>query len=284
MTGGDMAAGSCTAECDPVAYDHSRPAMARLWVRWGGGKDYNPADKALGDKVKAHFPQVTSIARQRLAFRSRVVRALAGGHGIDQFLVAGVDMPQIDEVHAVAQSINPRARVVYCDADVLVMTYAEAMFAGESPGACGFVRAGLDDPGAMLEGAAETLDLDRPVAVLLINSLDLLPEPQAVAALAAFRAILAAGSYVAFCHLTAEHDRGLAALGDVCADTSPGPPRVRDLASLERLCAGMVMVPPGLVSAPAWRPDPGPWPVPTDVDLRCGVGEVCGQQRRRRAL
>ncbi|GAA1892823.1 SAM-dependent methyltransferase [Actinomadura bangladeshensis] len=246
-------------------------AMPRLWAFWGGGKDFNPADRALGETVAARFPQVETLALHRLAFRSRVVRALVGECGVDQLLVVGVDMPMHDEVHQVAHSVNPDARVVYADADALAMLYAEAMFRGRI-NTCGFVRAGLDDPRAVLDGAAATLDLRRPVAVLLINSLDVLTDPQAVEALAAFRAALAAGSYIGFCHLTAEYDHGLAALGSVCAETSPGPPRVRTPNALAAFCAGMVMIRPGLVSAPVWRPDPGPWPVTADVDLWCGVG------------
>ncbi|WP_240808536.1 SAM-dependent methyltransferase [Actinomadura geliboluensis] len=253
------------------AYDGDRAAMARLWAFWGDGKDFNPVDRALGERVIAHFPQVESLALHRLAFRSRVVRALVGECGVDQLLVVGVDMPTHDEVHQVAQAVNPDARVVYADADALVMLHARAMFRGRV-GACGFVQAGLDEPRTVLDGAAATLDLRRPVAVLLINSLDVLTDAQAVAALAAFRASLAAGSYIALCHLVAEYDRGLAVLGSICADINPGPPRVRTPEALAACCTGMVMIRPGLVSAPVWRPDPRPWPVTADVDLWCGVG------------
>ena len=268
MPFGRRAAGSACGG----GYDLGRAAMSRLWAFWGGGKDFGPVDRALGERVAARFPQVESLARQRLAFRIRVVRALVDERGVDQVLVAGVDMPMHDEVHTIAPSINPRARVVYADADELVMLHAEVFFYADRAGTCGFVKAGLDDPRAVLEGAAATLDLDRPVAVLLINSLDVLSDPQAVAALSAFRTVLAPGSYIALCHLTAEHDRGLAGLGSMCAGISPAPPCVRSPVALEPFCAGMVMLSPGLVSAPVWRPDPGPWPVATSVDLWCGVG------------
>ncbi|TMR38183.1 SAM-dependent methyltransferase [Actinomadura geliboluensis] len=244
--------------------------MARLWAFWGGGKDFNPADRALGETVAARFPQITSLAQHRIAFRTRVTWDLAV-RGIDQLLVVGVDMPLHDEVHTIAQAVNPGARVVYADADELTMLYADVFYSAEF-GGCGFVQAGPDDPRAVLDGAAATLDLDRPVGLLLINSLDLLCDPQAVAALSVFRETLAAGSHIAFCHLTACQDRGLADLGSMCAGISPGPPCVRTPAALETLCVGMERVPPGLVPVPAWRPEPGPWPVAEDVDLWCGVG------------
>lgn len=254
-------------------YDGNRPAIARLWAFWGGGKDFNPVDRALGEKVAARFPQIESLARHRLAFRSRVTRALVG-EGVDQLLVVGVDLPMHDEIHTIAQSINPDARVVYADTDQLVMLHASACFFSDHAGICGFVRAGVEDPCAVLNGAADTLDLNRPVAVLLINSLDVLGDPQAVAALTAFRTELAAGSYIALCHLTAEHDRRLVELGRMCAEIAPGPPGVRNPAVLETLCAGMVIVEQGLVPAPTWRPAPGQRPVPSGVDLWCGVGRI----------
>ncbi|MEU8346650.1 SAM-dependent methyltransferase [Spirillospora sp. NPDC048832] len=97
---GDMAFDWCAAEREFTGgYDGDRAAIARLWAFWGGGKDYNPADRALGEAVVARFPQIESLARHRLAFRSRVVRALVSD-GVDQVLVAGVDMPMHDEVHA----------------------------------------------------------------------------------------------------------------------------------------------------------------------------------------
>lgn len=252
-------------------YDGDRAAMARLWTFWSGEKDFNPADRILGETVVARFPRITSLARHRLAFRSRVVRALVGECGVDQVLVAGVDMPMYDEVHQVAHAVNPDARVVYADADELVMLHARAMFRGRL-NTCGFVQAGLDDPHAVLDGAAATLNLDRPVGLLLINSLDLLPDPQAVAALAAFRTALATGSCIAVCHLTAEHDHRLVELAGLCAAASPGPPCIRNPKVLATLYAGLEMIEPGLVPEPAWRPEPGPWPIPDDVDLWCGVG------------
>ncbi|MEU5992838.1 SAM-dependent methyltransferase [Spirillospora sp. NPDC047418] len=269
---GDMAFDCRAAEGERNGgYDSNRAAISRLWAFWGRGKDYNPADRALGETIAARFPQIESVARHRLVFRSRVVRALAS-EGVDQVLVAGVDMPTHDEVHTIAQSVNPGARVVYADADELVMLHAGAYFNSNRAGTCAFVRAGLDNPRAVVSGAADALDLDRPVAVLLINSLDVLSDPQAVAAVFAFRKALVAGSRIAFCHLTAEYDRGLGSLGSMCAGISPGPLCVRNPAALETFCTGMELLTPGLVPAPVWRPDPGPWQVPTSVDLWCAVG------------
>lgn len=260
-----------TAERDPDGgYDGDRAAMARLWAFWSDAKDFNPVDRALGEQVVERLPQIKSLAQHRIAFRARVTRALVE-RGIDQLLVVGTDMPLRDEVHQVAQAVNPDARVVYSDADALTMLYADVFYQPEF-GGCGFVQAGPDEPHAVLDGAAATLDLNRPVGVLLINSLDLLCDPQAVAALSVFRETLATGSCIAVCHLTAEHDHHLVELGSLCAAASPGPPCVRTPDALATLCAGLEMIEPGLVPAPAWRPEPGPWPVPDDVDLWCGVG------------
>lgn len=259
-----------TAERDlDGGYDGGRAAMARLWAFWSGGKDFHPIDRVLGEKVAERFPQIKSLAQQRIAFRARVTRALVE-RGVYQLLVVGTDMPLRDEVHTIARTVTPGARVVYADADALVMLYADVFHRAEFR-SCGLVKAGPDDPRAVLDGAAATLNLDRPVGVLLINSLDLLSDPQAVAALSVLRKALAAGSCIAFCHLTAWQDHGLADLASMCADITPGPPCVRTPDALATLCAGLEMIEPGLVPAPAWRPDPGPR-LADDVDLWCGVG------------
>ncbi|WP_301175521.1 SAM-dependent methyltransferase [Actinomadura geliboluensis] len=260
-----------TAERDFAGgYDLDRPAMSRLWNFWGDGKDFNPADRALGETVAARFPQIKSLAQHRIAFRARVTRALAE-RGIDQLLVVGTDMPLRDEVHTIAQAVNPDARIVYSDADELTLLHADVFYRAEF-GGCGFVQAGPDEPREVLYGAAATLNLDRPVGLLLINSLDVLTDPKAVAALAAFRAGLATGSCIAVCHLTAEHDHHLVELAGLCAAVNTGPPCIRNPKALATLYAGLEMIEPGLVPVPAWRPEPGPWPIPDGVDLWCGVG------------
>lgn len=276
VTRGDTALALMAAERCMHGFDTSQPCLPRLWNFWAGGKDHYLADRDFGLRVQERFPQFPALARHRLAFRARAVRTLVGELGIDQLLVAGADLPLHDEVHAVAQQITPEVRVVYAAADEMVMAYTEALFWSAKPGTRGFVPAGLDEPDALLDGAAQTLDLGRPIGVLLINSLDALDDVRASAAMRVVRAAVPFGSHVAVCHLTAEYDRELVAFGAICAQRLPDPPGIRSPACVQALCAGMTMIPPGFVSAPWWRPEPSPWPDPAPVDLWCGIGRIEG--------
>jgi len=72
-------------------------------------------------------PQVVTGARANRAFLTRVVRYLAGGCGVRQFLDIGTGLPAPDSTHQVAQAIAPVGRVVYADNDPLVLVYARAL-------------------------------------------------------------------------------------------------------------------------------------------------------------
>ena len=74
-------------------------------------------------------------------------------------------------------------------------------------GAVAAVDGKLTDPGALLAGAAETLDFRQPVAVLLPSTLPFIPRTARVAAiLSTLVAALPRGSYLALCHVASDLD------------------------------------------------------------------------------
>ncbi|MFG2245817.1 SAM-dependent methyltransferase [Spirillospora sp. NPDC048823] len=260
----------------------SMPSMPRLWNFWAGGKDNFLADRRFGERVEALYPRIVDMAHYRIAFRARVVRTLVGEHGIGQLLVAGTDLPLRDEVHHVAQQVDPMVRVAYADPDPLVMAHARALLNSTWSDACEHIEAGLEDPAALLEGVQGTLDLAEPVGVLLINSLDGLNETTATRALDVLCAALPRGSCIAICNLTGATCRGLATLGAAQGIRVAGLPNDRAPADVRALFAGLDLVDPGVVSLPHWRPEPSPWPRSRPVDVWCGVGRVPGARPDRR--
>ena len=52
------------------------------------------------------------------------------GAGITQFLDIGSGLPTNQNVHQVAQAVNPDARVVYADIDPVVVNHAQALLSG----------------------------------------------------------------------------------------------------------------------------------------------------------
>jgi len=52
------------------------------------------------------------------------------GEGITQFLDIGSGLPTNQNVHQVAQAVNPDSRVVYADIDPVVVSHAQALLSG----------------------------------------------------------------------------------------------------------------------------------------------------------
>ena len=66
---------------------------ARVYNVWLGGKDHYAADRHAADEVMRRSPQVVAGALANRHFLARVVRFLAAGCGIRQFLDIGTGLP-----------------------------------------------------------------------------------------------------------------------------------------------------------------------------------------------
>jgi hypothetical protein len=133
------------------------------------------------------------------------VQFLSAEAGIRQFLDVGSGLPSGENVHQVAQSIAPQARIVYVDNDPIVQLHAKTLLAGTPEGAIAFLGADLRDPGNILHEAAKTLDFGQPRAVLLLGILHSIGDQDDPYGLV--RRLVQAipgGSYLAICHLTAD--------------------------------------------------------------------------------
>jgi hypothetical protein len=149
--------------------DASVPNSARIWNYWLGGKDNYPVDREAGEQFRAIFPEIVEVARSTRAFLNRAVRYLAGEAGVRQFLDIGTGLPTAENTHEVAQRVAPEPRIVYVDNDPVVLAHARALLTS-TEGVTAYVDADLHDPGRILELSAHTLDLNRPVAVMLLGS------------------------------------------------------------------------------------------------------------------
>ncbi|MGH1554929.1 SAM-dependent methyltransferase [Streptomyces sp. L7] len=66
--------------------------------------------------------------------------------GIRQFLDIGTGIPTEPNLHQVAQSVSPDAKVVYADNDPIVLRHAEALLHGAPEGSTEYVHADVRDP------------------------------------------------------------------------------------------------------------------------------------------
>jgi S-adenosyl methyltransferase len=262
---------------DPYEIDTSVAHAARRYNYWLGGSVNFEADRISGETWAAAFPTVRIAARENRRFLHRAVTFLVKEAGIRQFLDIGTGIPSADNVHEVAQSIEPDIRVVYVDNDPIVLAHARRLLDSTPGGATAYIHADLHDPAAILGNAdlRGALDLSRPVALMLIAVLHFLQDDEApYAKVATLTGALAPGSYLAMSHGTADFIAPEArAAFDVGLERdrrlSRAPSTPRDRAAFARFFAGMELVPPGVVALPDWRSELPHDERPSAADVSC---------------
>jgi len=268
-------------DSDPFEIDASVAHPARRYNYWLGGTDNFEVDRTSGDAVAAAFPAIRIAAQEHRRFLRRVVTFLVKEAGVRQFLDIGTGIPSADNVHEVAQSIAPESHVVYVDNDPIVLAHAQRLLAAGPGGETAYLHADLRDPGAILRhpDLRRTLDLDQPVALLLIAVLHFLDDADdPYGHVATLTGALPPGSYLAISHGTrdfvpSEFDGKIDAWKE--RDRSRDPFVFRDRAEFARFFAGMELVPPGIQSISEWRND-DPQASAADSSSYGAVGQLPG--------
>jgi S-adenosyl methyltransferase len=236
--------------------DTSLPHPARVYNYFLGGTDNFEADRVAAEAAIKTFPRTAESARAARAYLRRVVRFLAAEAGIRQFLDIGSGLPSGENVHQVAQSITPEARVVYVDNDPIVLLHAQTLLAGSPEGGVAFLDADLRDPETILSEAAKTLDFSQPMAVLLLGILHSVGDqydPRGIV----HRLVRALpdGSYLAIGHLTADIYPEMIEFARALNERQIDEPLVlRDHAQVTSFFDGLDLLDPGVVELSKWRP------------------------------
>ncbi|MGW2509749.1 SAM-dependent methyltransferase [Streptomyces scopuliridis] len=239
----------------PRRIDTSVPHSARIWNYWLGGKDHFAADQEAGDAYREVFPLIGTFARESRGFLRRSVTYLAAEAGMTQFLDLGAGLPTVNNTHEVAQRIVPTARVVYVDHDPLVLLHVHALLTSTAEGATAYIEADMRDTDAVLDGAAETLDMSRPVALVISDVLGHIVDfDEALALVERLVDRLPSGGYLALSHAAAA-DAGHAAAQETYNASGAVPYILRTPEQIARFFDGLELVEPGVVSWPHWHPD-----------------------------
>jgi S-adenosyl methyltransferase len=230
--------------------------QARIYDYWLGGKDNFAVDRETAQQAIAAYPAILRGVRAQRAFLARAVRYLAEEAGIRQFLDIGTGIPTANNTHEVAQAAAKDARVVYVDNDPMVLAHARALLTGVPEDSTAYLDADLREPGKILAGAAGLLDFRRPVAVLLIGILQLIPDaadPHTIVARLA--EAVPPGSWLAVYHPASDidQDRVAEAVRRVNARTA-GTTTLRTHAEIARFFGGLQLLEPGLVQVQRWQP------------------------------
>ncbi|MGW0792032.1 SAM-dependent methyltransferase [Streptomyces sp. NPDC002911] len=243
--------------------DTGKPHSARVWNYWLGGKDNYEVDRQLGATMEKLYPQIIDIARASRRFQARAVRHLAGEAGIRQFLDLGTGLPTANATHEVAQAVVPSARVVYVDHDPIVLAHARALLTSSPEGATNYVHADLRDTGTVLREAARTLDLQQPVALMVLSTLGHIADSgEAAAILRGYLDAVPAGSYLMLCD-TIETEETRAA-SDEYASGGAMPYISRPKEIVRSFADGLDLVEPGFGSISLWRPEGPAADLPVD--------------------
>ncbi|WP_307796952.1 SAM-dependent methyltransferase [Actinomadura barringtoniae] len=236
--------------------DASTPHIARIYDYWLGGKDNFAADREAAEKVIEATPAVLPGVRANRRFLGRAVRYMAD-QGVRQFLDLGTGIPASNNTHEVAQAIDPDARVVYVDNDPIVLAHAHALLTSAT-GTVDYLEADAREVGAILETAAKTLDLSKPVGIMLIAILHCIPDeddPKGI--VDALLDAVPAGSHLAISHPAIDQVPEYSAKAEASLTKSMGMKvTFRRREQVQAFCDGLELVEPGVVPAQEWRPDP----------------------------
>jgi hypothetical protein len=135
-----------------------------------------------------------------------------------------------------------------------------------------YIDADVRRPARIVDEAARTLDLARPVAVMMLGILNfVLDDAEAATALGHLMAAVPSGSYLVVSHPTTElgGEANKQAMEFWNQHATP-PITARGRDRIVRFFDGLTLVEPGVVPIAQWRPDPEPRYVP-EVALYAGV-------------
>jgi len=245
--------------------DVSVPSSARVYDYLLGGKDNFEADRKLAAQLTERLPTLPIMFRAQRDLLGRIVSQLAREHGVRQFLDIGTGIPTSPNVHEITQAIDPAAKVAYVDNDPIVLAHARALMRGSAEGRTSFLAADLRAPEELLQhpGLAATLDITKPIAVLLIGIVhNIRDDERPYDSVRRIVEWLPAGSYVAISTPSADFDPDkMNALAQMSV-RSGMPVFPRSKAQLAEFFDGLELLPPGIVTLLGWHPDSEP----DDVD------------------
>jgi hypothetical protein len=231
------------------------PHIARIYDYWLGGKDNFAADREAAEQVMAVTPAIIPGVRGNRLFLGRAVRHMAEA-GVRQFLDLGTGIPTANNTHEVARSVAPDSRVVYVDNDPVVLVHARALL-NSSPGSTAYLDADVRDTEKILMEAADSLDFDEPVGVMLIAILHCVPDEDDPAGI--LRTLLDAvppGSHLALTHPAIDQVPEHSARAEASLTAAMGQKiTFRTRADVIGFFDGLDLVEPGVVPVEEWRPD-----------------------------
>ncbi|GHF40255.1 hypothetical protein GCM10010359_48520 [Streptomyces morookaense] len=242
-----------------------------------GGVENYISDRRACARLLDIAPNSQVVARNNRAFLGRMVRVLAEGYGVEQFIDHGAGLPAGDNVHQIAQRVNADCRVVYIDNDPVVAAYGRTTL--EENANTAVIEADVRDTEAVFEHAQarRLIRRGRPTAALFVSVLDCLGDNDGrggpaglVRRVAARLMTLGPGNFVVICQLVSDDPEVRREVTELMNHSTGGAwGRVRERSEVRSFFDGLRILEPGLVDVVDWRPDSSPPP-----HARRGAGPV----------
>jgi hypothetical protein len=244
----------------PNGVDVTVPNAARMYDYALGGFHNFAVDRETADRIEQIIPGAKLNAHTNRAFVRRAVRWLLE-QGIRQFLDIGSGIPTMGNVHEIAHSATPDARVLYVDIDPVAVAHSKEILADSAHARV--VQADLARPDDIMyhPDVLDFLDFSQPVAVLLNAVLHFVPDaadPKGILAL--IHETVVSGSYITVSHGTPTPEADFTEQKDSLRSMYRRTPTelfLRTPEQLRELLAGWDILEPGIVSVADWRPEPG---------------------------
>jgi hypothetical protein len=239
--------------------DATVPTAARMYDHYLGGKDNYAVDRAACEELDKVVPSTRALALNNRRFLQRVVGTLAQEYGVRQFLDHGSGLPTQNNVHQVAQRIDPTSHVLYVDNDPMVLVHGRALL--EQDERTAVIQADLRETEEIFShpDTRRLIDFSQPVAVLFNSVFHCIPDSDTDGPLAVVRRVterLVPGSYLVMCQLVSEDAEVRDFVTSFMDQATQGHwGRVRQEKDVAEWFEGMEILEPGLVEVSTWRPD-----------------------------
>ncbi|WP_432832924.1 SAM-dependent methyltransferase [Dactylosporangium sp. CA-092794] len=259
MVGAEQANGT------PPGIGMSRPNAARMYDFLLGGAHNFDADRRAALALLEVAPEIRDAAWANRRFLRRAVQ-YALDQGIRQFLDLGCGIPSRGNVHDVVRAAHPDGRVLYVDADPVVIKHAQVLL-NDVDGAKA-IQADLRDPAGILghDQTHRLIDFRQPVTVLLVSVLHFVPgtTDELTALLGEFMRPAASGSLLVISHASPTLTTDATKTVNELYARTPTPLHLRSAHDIRALFGDLDLIAPdphlakpaNLVSVSAWRPDP----------------------------
>jgi hypothetical protein len=247
----------------PFPIELDVPRLARIRNAISGGEANFSVDRevveSLADATPSGLEGLQGVIEALHRFKMRAVRTVADESDVRQFMHLGTVSPSTGMVYEHVLPLVPDARIVYASYDTTTLAHVHALWHDAPEGAVAHVHSPFDDPERILRGTAETLDLAKPVAVVLPTTLNVVTDDVAQKLVDALRAAVASGSYLVMAQTSLDiYAVGAAEVVEMLDTVLEEPYIARTRAEIAHHLEGFDLLEPGLVPIEQWRSDGDP--------------------------